>query len=128
MAHQSARVPVEKRAEFFRWLKRLEYGVYALPAEDLVIYLRLPVAEAHRLVGLKSARTYTSMKRDIQEADITHLEQTAIIYDQLATATNWACIECMEAGSNALRPPEEIHKAVLDAVECRVLSQASPSR
>lgn len=128
MAHQSARVPEDKREEFFGWLKRLEYGVYGLPAEDLVIYLRVPVAEAHRLVGLKSARTYTSMKRDIQEADITHLEQTAIIYDQLATSANWARIECVEAGTNALRSPEEIHRGVLEAVESRILSPASHSR
>lgn len=128
MAHQSARVPEDKREEFWGWLKRLEYGVYALPVEDLVIYLRLPVDEAHRLVGLKSARAYTSKKRDIQEADITHLEQTAIIYDQLATAANWARIECMETGSNALRSPEEIHRAVLGTVESRVLSAASPGR
>jgi len=85
MAHQSARVPPEQREEFFAWLKRLEYGLYALPVEDLVAYLHVPVAEAHRLIGLKSARAYTSLKRDIQEADIKHLEQTAIIYDRLAT-------------------------------------------
>ena len=128
MAHQSARMPADKREEFLGWLKRLEYGVYALPVEDLVIYLRLPVADAHRLVGLKSARTYTSKKRDIQESDINHLEQTAIIYDQLATAVNWARIECRETGSSALRSPEEIHQAVLGTVEFRVLSEASPSR
>src|SRR5579862_9364677 len=63
LAHQSARVPAERREEFIGWVKRLEYGAYALPVEDLVVYLRLPVAEAHRLVGLKSARTYTSKKR-----------------------------------------------------------------
>jgi dTMP kinase len=43
MAHQSARVPPEQREEFFAWLKRLEYGLYALPMEDLVVYLRVPV-------------------------------------------------------------------------------------
>ena len=96
MAHQSARVPPELREEFFAWLRRLEYGLYALPAEDLVIFLRVPVTEANRLVGLKSARAYTNLKRDIQEADIDHLEQTAIIYDRLATEANWARIDCIE--------------------------------
>src|SRR5258708_33214335 len=43
MAHQSARVTPEQRAEFLEWLKRLEYGLYALPQEDLVIYLHVPV-------------------------------------------------------------------------------------
>lgn len=126
MAHQSARISPEQREEFFAWLKRLEYGLYALPVEDLVVYLRVPVAEAHRLVGLKSARAYTNMKRDIQEADIKHLEQTAIIYDRLATEANWVRIDCIDPASGVLYSPEEIHRAVLQAVENRVLSQASP--
>jgi dTMP kinase len=128
MAHQSARVLPEQREEFFAWLKRLEYGLYALPVEDLVIYLRVPVAEAHRLVGLKSARAYTSLKRDIQEADIKHLEQTAIIYDRLATESNWVRIDSTDTVSGALYPPEEIHRAVLRPVEARILSQASAGR
>lgn len=127
LAHQSARVPPEKREEFFIWLRRLEYGLYGLPAEDLVVYLRVPVAEAHRLVGLKSARVYTDLKRDIQEADIKHLEQTAIIYERLATETNWTSIDCNNPAAGALNSPEEIHRAVLRAVESRVLSQASPA-
>jgi dTMP kinase len=130
MAHQSERVPTDRREEFIAWLKRLEYGLYALPVEDLVIYLRVPVAEAHRLIGQKSARAYTNLKRDIQEADIKHLEQTAIIYDRLATEANWMRIDCSNAASGALHSPEEIHRAVLQAVETRILSQtlAGPAR
>jgi dTMP kinase len=123
MAHQSERVAPEQREEFFAWLNRLEYGLYALPVEDLVVYLRVPVAEAHRMVGLKSSRAYTSLKRDIQEADMKHLEQTAIIYDRLATEANWARIDCIDTASGALYSPEEIHRAVLRAVETRILSQ-----
>jgi dTMP kinase len=125
MAHQSARVSLEQREEFFAWLKGLEYGLYALPVEDLVVFLRVPVPEAHRLVGLKSARAYTNLKRDIQEADIKHLEQTAIVYDRLATEENWARINCFNKVSGLLHSPEEIHRAVLQAVETRILSQAS---
>lgn len=128
LAHQSARVPAEQREEFLAWLKRLEFGLYALPAEDLVVYLRVPVAEAQRLVGLKSAREYTSLKHDIQEADIKHLEETAIIYDRLATEANWARIDCINTASGVLYSPAEIHRAVLQAVENRVLSQASAGR
>jgi dTMP kinase len=126
MAHQSARVPPEQREEFFAWLKRLEYGLYLLPVEDLVVYLRVPVQEAHRLVGLKSARAYTNLKRDIHEEDVKHLEQTAIIYDRLATESNWVRIDCFSEVSSVLLAPEEIHHAVLQVVEARILSQASP--
>jgi dTMP kinase len=128
LAHQSARVAPGQREEFLAWLKRLEYGLYALPAEDLVVYLRVPVVEAHRLVGLKAARAYTSLKRDIQEADIKHLEEAAIIYDRLATEANWARIDCSNTASGALRSPEEVHRAVLQEVESRALSRASAGR
>jgi dTMP kinase len=125
IAHQSARVAPEEREEFFAWLKRLEYGHYALPAEDLVVYLRVPVQQAHRLVGQKTARAYTSLKRDIQEADSEHLEQTATIYDRLATEANWVRIDCTNTVSGVLLSPEEINRAVVQAVETRVLSRAS---
>src|SRR5271157_5977291 len=77
LAHQGARVPREKREEFLAWLKQLEYGVYALPAEDLIVYLRVPVVEAHYLIGKKIARDYTKLRRDLQEADLAHLEAAA---------------------------------------------------
>jgi dTMP kinase len=125
LAHQSERVPPERRDEFLAWLKRLEYGLYELPVEDLVVYLRVPAVEAHRLVGMKSARAYTSLRRDIQEADVSHLEQTSLIYDRLATEPNWVRIDCTNAVSGVLYSPEEIHRAVLEAVGSRVLSQGS---
>src|SRR5262249_35241105 len=89
MAHQGARVTAEKRAEFLAWLKQLEYQVYGLPAEDLVIYLRVPVVEAHRLIGEKGARGYTDRRRDIQEADLGHLASAAELYDALSHQPNW---------------------------------------
>jgi len=125
LAHQSQRVPPGKRDDFFAWLKHVEYSIYGLPVEDLVIYLRLPAPEAQRLIGLKAARSYTSRRHDILEADISHLEQTALIYDRLATGPNWVRIDCIDVSSGALHSPEEIHRALFKAVESRVLSQAA---
>jgi dTMP kinase len=119
LAHQTAHVAPAQREEFLGWLRGLEYGLYGLPVEDLVIYLRIPLAEAYRLVGLKEARDYTTRGRDIHEADLKHLEQAAAIYDRLATAPNWATIECASA-EGALLPPEKIHRAVLNAIGARL--------
>ncbi len=121
LAHQSARLPPEQREEFFVWLKTLEYGLYGLPFEDLIVYLRVPTIEAHRLVGMKAARAYTPLRRDIQEADVSHLKQTSLIYDWLATGSSWACIDCTNAVSGDLLTPEEIHRHVLKVIESRVL-------
>lgn len=120
LAHQGARVAPEKRGNFLAWLKQLEYEVHALPVEDLVIYLRLPVAEAHRLVGQKSVRDYTKARRDLQEADLAHLAAASQVYDELAHQTNWVTIECFDAASSALRPPATIHVDILTAIDARI--------
>jgi dTMP kinase len=119
LAHQGARVSREKRAEFLAWLKQLEYQVHELPAEDLVIYLRVPVAEAHRLIGHKGARDYTRSRRDLQEADLAHLEAASQVYDELARQPNWITIECQDAPSGRLREPADIHAEIVAAVEAR---------
>ena len=59
------------------------------PTEDLVIYLRVPVAEAHRLVGEKGARDYTKLRRDLQESDSRTSQAASRVYDELAPQPNW---------------------------------------
>jgi dTMP kinase len=122
LAHQTARIDVKDREEFIRWLTQLEYGLYGLPVEDLVLYLRVPVAEADRLVGMKGARSYTQLRRDLQEADVQHLEQAAAVYDQLAMQSNWATIECVSGSGSgqAMLLPGQIHERVLAAIDAHV--------
>ncbi len=122
LAHQTARVAPAERDEFLRWLHRLEYNLYDLPAEDLVLFLRLPVFEAHRLVGTKQARGYTALRRDLQEADVRHLEQASLIYERLASAPTWMAIECVSQPAGTLLAAEAIHASVLAAVDARLPS------
>jgi dTMP kinase len=128
LAHQGARVRNEDRSEFIQWLKKLEYEIYSLPTEDLVIYLRVPVTEAHRLVGEKGARDYTKLRRDILESSIAHLEAAADVYDHLAQQPNWVKIECFDANAGALRSPEAIHAEILGAIEVRFLKPHGATR
>lgn len=127
LAHQTARVPPEKRQEFLAWLQHLEYGLYALPAEDLVIYLRLPAARAHQLVARKATRKYTNLRRDLLEADVLHLEQAAAIYDQLARQPNWVTIECVDT-VGAMRPPQEIAPVIWAAAQPFLIQGASAAQ
>jgi dTMP kinase len=122
LAHQGARVKSEKRGGFLRWMKRLECEIYGLPSEDVVIYLRVPAPAAHEQVGTKGERDYTSLPRDIQESNLEHLEEASDVYDSLAREPNWVIIECYDAGADAMRPAEEIHKEILSVIEARVLS------
>jgi dTMP kinase len=128
LAHQGARAPREKREEFLAWLRELEYRIYAVPAEDLVIYLRVPVAEAHRLVAEKGARGYTNQTHDLQEADLAHLEAASRVYDELAQQKNWVRIECFDAAARALRSPEAIHREILAAIDARIFPALRANR
>ncbi len=117
LAHQTARVPAHKRADFRKWIEHLEYGIYDLPREDLILYLRVPPSEAQKLVAQKSQRSYTRAKQDILEASLRHLQQAADMYDLLARNAPWVTIDCFDSKRAAVRPAAEIARDVLAAVE-----------
>jgi len=121
LAHQGARVPRQQLPEFLRWLEQLEYGVYGLPREDIVIYLRLPPAKAQTMVGRKNTRGYTRRRHDLQEANLAHLEAAASVYGRLATRRKWHAIDCMEKRNGEMLAPEVIHREVMEVVESHVL-------
>ena len=117
LAHQTARAPRDARQAFIAWIEHLEYTVYSLPRESRVVYLRVPAREAHALIAQKTARSYTTARRDLQEASLRHLEDAASIYDDLAHRSNWVRIECFDASRAAMRPPQDIARDVLTAIE-----------
>jgi dTMP kinase len=123
LAHQTARVPQRKQAAFLRWLEELEYSVYGLPREDLVIYLKLPPAMAQQLVSKKSARKYTRRQRDLQEANLAHLKAAAAVYDRISKRQNWVKVNSLGTGGRELLSPDEIHQKVIEAVEKRILAR-----
>lgn len=132
LAHQGARVPAAQRHEFLEWLRKLEYQIYGLPAEDLIIYLRVPAAAAQRLAGARAAANSARLQQDLQESNLRHLEEAARVYDSLATQPNWVVVEgaWQEHGNSSaeLRPPEEIHRELLAAVTSRILTHLPEAR
>jgi dTMP kinase len=123
LAHQTARMPANSRGEFISWLEHLEYEIYGLPREDLVLYLRVPPIEGQMLVARKAARSYTTAKRDLLEASLAHLENAAEMYDFLSRRTNWATIQCFDSGQLAMRAPGAIAEDILAAVQPLLASQ-----
>jgi dTMP kinase len=117
LAHQTARAPAANRDDFRRWIEHLEYTIYGLPREDLIIYLRVPPSEAQKLVAQKSQRSYTSAKQDLLEASLHHLQDAAAMYDLLARNAPWVTIECFDAASASVRSVDSIARQVLAAVE-----------
>src|SRR5437868_10980768 len=117
LAHQTARVAAGQRDDFLRWIEHLEYGIYGLPREDLVIYLRIPPTEAQKLVTQKSKRAYADAKEDLLEASLRHLQEASEMYDRLAKNSPWVTVECCSAETGSVRPVAEIAREVLAAVE-----------
>ena len=117
LAHQVARASAEKRSEFLRWIEHLEYSIYGLPREDLILYLRVPPSQAQKLVARKAERNYTRKTHDIQEKSLHHLEDAAEMYDMLSRSRPWATIQCFDAEDNSLRLPEDISAETMQAIK-----------
>jgi dTMP kinase len=123
LAHQTARVSAADRLAFISWIEHLEYNIYNLPRETLVLYLQVPPRKAQELVARKSPRSYTKDKQDLQEASLRHLEEAAAMYDQLSRRPNWATIPCFDEERGAMRSQKLIATEILAAV----LQVLSPS-
>ncbi|HTB94094.1 MAG TPA: hypothetical protein VK728_14770 [Candidatus Sulfotelmatobacter sp.] len=117
LAHQVALAKPEKRAEFMRWIEHLEYTIYGLPRESMILYLRVPPSQAQKLVARKSERKYTAATHDILEKNLRHLEDAAEMYDMMSRNRPWATIQCYDSASSGLRMPEDIAKESLLAVK-----------
>lgn len=120
MAHQTAKMPERKRNKFLRWLEELEYNIYGIPREDLVLFFYVPPRIAQKLVDKKGKRGYVGgNKRDIAEADLNHLEEASKMYRQLARRyKHWVQINCLDK-KGQLKTPEEIHKMVIQVLRRR---------
>jgi dTMP kinase len=115
LAHQAARIAPEARTSFRAWIEHLEYDIYGLPREDLVLYLRVPPRTAQSLVAKKTARSYTDSGHDLQESDLRHLGAAADIYDKLANSPNWKTVECFDEARRSMRPQDNIAAEILSA-------------
>jgi dTMP kinase len=119
LAHQGARVPPAERGEFLDWLRKLEYGAYELPVEDLVLYLRINPNQAQDRALLRAGPAGRN-GGDLHESDLKHLCAAAALYDELARAEHWITIDCVEQANGQPRSPEEIHALVMAAVDVRL--------
>lgn len=81
MAHQGTKFATkEERMMFFTWLDQpLACSKYRA---DQNVVLLVPATTAQQLID-KEQRSYTDKKRDIHEADLNHLEQAVLVYEQL---------------------------------------------
>jgi len=113
IAHQGAKRNGDARDELIDRIQKIEYGLYQLPRPNLVLLLDLPVAEAQKLIAVKSARSYTDRKADLQEADADYLQRVRDVYLSLAdNHPDWYRIDSVRG--DTLRTVEEIAGEIVE--------------
>lgn len=115
LAHQSARVPLEKQAELQAWIRDLEYTVLGIPSPDIVFFLDMPPHRARALIASKDTRSYTDKGEDLHEASGDHLRLALDVFRHLASENAWRRIECADA-DGTVKPPRVVHETIMTAL------------
>lgn len=113
MAHQGTKFHhADERRGYFIWLDNLEFEMLHIPRPDLNIVLRVPAEIAQTLVDQKAARDYTDKKRDIHEADLSHLQRAVEVYDDLCHLfpKDFTRIDCVR--DHTMLPVETINNLI----------------
>lgn len=118
MAHQGTKfLNTEERRGFFVWLDNLEFVMLKIPRPQRSVVLRVPAEIAQGLVDQKDARSYTDKKRDIHEADLTHLQKSVEVYDDLCSLfpQDFRRLDCVRNGE--LLSKEVINDMLWESVQ-----------
>lgn len=98
LAHQGAKLDDEsERREFYRRTLLTEYEILGIPKPDINIVLLVPSEISQANVDKKAARSYTAKKRDIHEADASHLEKAKRNYEEICDLypDEFTAVDCM---------------------------------
>ncbi|MEW4489411.1 thymidylate kinase [Thalassoglobus sp. JC818] len=107
IAHQTAKVAANERAELREWIEHIEYEIFRLPRPDRVILLDTPVDVSQELIDRKEKRTYTDQAKDLQESNVPYMKKVRDAYQTLAALDeNWSLINVVD--DHGLRSMESI--------------------
>lgn len=113
IAHQSARVPLNERDGFVKFILDLENKVLGILEPDLYLHLVVPTEISQKLIAGKLQRRYLrDGNRDLLEKDLTHQIEAARMYRDLSgRIPNLVKINCCDGEGN-LKSIEQIHQMV----------------
>lgn len=125
MAHQGTKFEkLADRQRFYKEIVELEYDVLREPRPDLNLVLRVPADIAQLNVDTKdaTARTYTTAKRDIHEADANHLTLALRGYNELCELLpdEFIPVEALDP-NRRMRPIDEVHREIMELIRLRGL-------
>lgn len=120
LGHNGSKLDTDaERLEFFEQQRTFEHDVLGVPRPDHTFILMVPPSVAQSNVDKKEARSYTTKKRDIHEADEHHLARTFDTYTLLAQTypTEFTLINSMEADSLTMRSIDDIQHELRAALQ-----------
>jgi dTMP kinase len=121
MVHQGSKIAnPDDKDRFLDWLWELEYGIYALPIPDLVIFLDVPPEISQRLMQRRANKFTGGAKKDIHESNYEYLEKTYLNALYIAEKYGWQRIRCLDDNNNELLPADIIHERVYQIVSALI--------
>ncbi|HEU4830686.1 MAG TPA: hypothetical protein VFS65_00765, partial [Candidatus Saccharimonadales bacterium] len=114
LAHQGTKFTDEdERKAFYERTMTTEYGVLGIPRPDKNIVLLVPTDIAQLNVDKKDSRSYTTKKRDIHEADSSHLDRAKANYEELCRLypDEFTAIQCVDE-NGAMRSIDDIQQEI----------------
>lgn len=118
MAHQGTKFDhAEQRRGYFIWLDNLEFQMLGIPRPDISFVLRVPAEIAQELVDQKDDRSYTDKKRDIHEADLSHLKRAVQVYDDMTQLfpKDFVRVDCTR--NDELLPIEKVQDILWEKIK-----------
>ena len=98
---------------YLAWMEDFEYQKLGIPRPDLVLYLDMPIEVSQKL--LLQRYQGDSGKKDIHESHLAFLRSCGECARYAGQRLGWKVVSCAKGGEPL--PVEEIHRAVLAAVE-----------
>lgn len=118
LAHQGTKFDnADDRHAYYERMKNTEYEILRIPKPTINIVLIMPTELAQANVDKKDARLYTTKKRDIHEADASHLDRAKANYEELCELypEEFTAIQCVGARGE-MRTIDDIQKEILKIV------------
>ena len=113
MVYQMGKLPRAEWDGYLAWMEDFEYQKLGIPRPDLVLYLDMPIEVSQKL--LLQRYQGDSGKKDIHESHLAFLRSCGECARYAGQRLGWKVVPCAKGGEPL--PVEEIHRAVLAAVE-----------
>lgn len=118
LAHQGTKFDnADDRHAYYERMKNTEYEILGIPKPTINIVLIMPTELAQANVDKKDARLYTTKKRDIHEADASHLDRAKANYEELCELypEEFTAIQCVNTVGE-MRTIEDIQNEIVHII------------